>query len=247
MEFIVVAIAFYIIYSTIDKVKENKHKREQKRINDNQVLLNKNPSSNIQNDISKNSTSIELINKKVAQILKDNESSSGNENSEKKDDANEILKIAISSIEIIEEYKTIPMDGRFEVILFASIFLLGEYNEKHPNKYPSTSEDYFRALAIMSKNHNLPKDNSGISLFINQRFRFYSEEIDKIYNAQNYLPGKIYYNFYKNPLSQFSDSHDDMTEILIFHSSLVQMIKYVNVKAKEIFVETKKLQNNLPN
>lgn len=151
------------------------------------------------------------------------------------DDSTKLFLAAKSGIVELKGFRDLTDAGKFEVILFNSILVLTEYKEAKPGQYQETEEKYFKSVFNQAQTFNLPFDFDDLGEFINQRFRFYSEEISKLYgDGSSYMPAKLYNVFYENPLTPNPQVSMDLTQVMIFFSVLVKMTNWVTDGVKRI-------------
>jgi len=138
-------------------------------------------------------------------------------------------------VELKKEYKDLSDKGKYEVILFNSLTVLRVYRENHPSKYASIEEGFYKALFSQAKSYGITQSPEHLMNFINSRFQFYSQELDKIYDRERtYIPGKIYSAFYLTPLAKNPEPSFDLHEILMFFKGLSTMTKWVRDNTNKI-------------
>lgn len=130
-------------------------------------------------------------------------------------------------VELIKTYKDLSDEGKFEVILFNSLIVLRVYRENHPAKYSSIEEGFYKLIFNQAKTYGIGLTPEQLLDFINDRFLFYSQELEKIYSG-NYTAGKTYGAFYLSPLANDPEPSFDLMELLSFFVGLTTMIKWVH-------------------
>lgn len=70
--------------------------------------------------------------------------------------------------------------------------------------------------------------------FINSRFQFYSQELEKFYKGSGFIPGKIFSAFYLPPLAKDPEPSFDLEEIMKFFIGLTIMTKWVHDNTNKI-------------
>jgi len=126
--------------------------------------------------------------------------------------------------------------GRFEALLFNSLLILNEILQNTGNQSDELKDKYFEAL-IMSGVHEykVTKNLDLVVKFINSRMTFYSEELNKLTQHDNYTPMKIHSAFFKKQL-QFNveiEEPPNLIELLEFYQGLTQMMNWVTDNVKK--------------
>lgn len=130
-------------------------------------------------------------------------------------------------IELEKQYKTLHNSGKFEVILLNSFIILDYLIKNKKTLYLSIENEYYANLIKQARSYQISGSNEEIFDLIINRLELYSNEIKGMSN-KGYLPKRIYYNFYINPLS--NDPKNDANvynEINQFYSSLITMVTWV--------------------
>lgn len=149
-------------------------------------------------------------------------------------DSTKLFFAAKGGIVELKKYRDLTNEGKFEVILFNSLFVLNYYQSEYPEKYSGIEEDFFKSLFNQANTFNLPFGTDELADFINSRFRFYSEEVDKLYGGGQYMPAKIYNAFYENPLCDQPEVSMDLTQVMTFYAALTEMMNWLDNNIKKI-------------
>lgn len=145
------------------------------------------------------------------------------------DDGNKLLSCAKEGIlEIEKEFKALTIEGKFEVVLYNSNFVLNIYREKFPERYNKTEAAFFQCIIEEAKTQKLPLNGGKLIDFINSRLRLYFNEYDKIINSNHYVPSIVFNTFYKSPLSNKISQSSDLIEIMQFNLALAIMTRKVH-------------------
>lgn len=142
------------------------------------------------------------------------------------DDATRLLMVAMSGIVELKQFQELSDAGKFEVILFNSTIILPEYHRKYPDRYRETEEEYFRALVKQAETYGISLELDELVDFINQRFRLYTKEFNKLLDSKTYFPGLIYSGFYEQPLAEEPEISLDATKVVIFMTPLIKMVHW---------------------
>jgi len=138
----------------------------------------------------------------------------------------------------------------FEVLLFSSLHILKEFKQKKPDLYSRFETDYFEAVFNFARKEgilsHLPCD---FSEFINNRFQLYDQQLKSIFdNPQGtFIPSKIVYNFYEQPLTKYGGVSCDLEAALIFTMQMKYLFVTLDGIVDLIFKEddfTKQIKNN---
>jgi hypothetical protein len=133
--------------------------------------------------------------------------------------------------ELVKIYKPVPDNGKFEIILFNSLTVLRVYRENNLSKYASIEEGFYKLIFNQAKEYNIRFSIEQLRNFINKRFQMYAQEVERLYDEEGYLPGKLYSAFYLTPLVPDPEPSFDLFEIMQFHMGLTTMIRSVYDKA----------------
>jgi hypothetical protein len=150
------------------------------------------------------------------------------------DDSTKLFFAAIGGIVELKKYRYLTNEGKFEVILFNSLFVLNYYQSEYPDKYSVIEEEFFKSLFTQANTFNFPYGTDELAAFINSRFRFYSEEVDKLYGGGQYMPAKIYNAFYENPLCDQPEISIDLIQVMTFYAALTEMMNWLDNNIKKI-------------
>lgn len=150
------------------------------------------------------------------------------------DDSIKLFFAAKGGIVPLKKYRDLTDEGKFEVILFNSLSVLNHYQSEYPEKYSEIEEEYFKSLFNQADTFNLHFDTEELADFINSRLRFYSGEVDKLYDGGQYMPAKIYNAFYENPLCNEPEVSMDLVQVMSFYAALTDMMNWVNDNIKKI-------------
>ena len=149
-------------------------------------------------------------------------------------DSTKLYFTAKGGIVPLKKYRDLTDEGKFEVILFNSLFVLNHYQSEYADQYTEIEEEYFKSLFNQADTFSLNFDTDELGDFINSRFRFYSEEVDKLYGGGRHMPAKIYNAFYENPLCDEPEVSMDLMEVMSFYAALIEMMNWVNDNLKKI-------------
>lgn len=150
------------------------------------------------------------------------------------DDSTKLYLAAKGGIVELKKYRDLTNEGKFEVILFNSLFALNHYQKEYPSEYSKIEEGFFRSLFNQANEFRLPFTTDELGDFINARFRFYSSEVDKLYGGGNYMPAKIYNAFYENPLCDEPEVSTDLIQVMSFYAALTGMMNWIDENLKKI-------------
>jgi len=137
-------------------------------------------------------------------------------------------------VELKRAYKDLTDAGKFEVILFNALTVLRIYRKNHPDKYTSIEEQFYKSIFDQASTYKLNYEPEELREFINNRYKFYAQELSKISDEEGYIPGKIYSTFYLAPLTVNPEPYFDLSEILKFSMGLQIMRKWVQVNTEKI-------------
>lgn len=148
-----------------------------------------------------------------------------------KTNATTLLNISIGAVNIVDNYKPLSTEGKYEALLLNALLATIELQEKYGDStnYLKTEEEFMGLIAKLAIKVEIIDKVGDIASFINNRMAFYHEELSNIYNG-NYIPGKIYDAFYLNPLSDNPQAHNDLAIILVFQKLLLKMISETKEK-----------------
>lgn len=116
-------------------------------------------------------------------------------------------------------------NGRvIEVVLFSSIYALNQIEQQ----IPSLHQEFKKRLSLELVNFMIfiklgKAEDIFQKIFIESRFKFYEEEIEKMGDYQNYQPTKLAYKFYVNKFTEDGDVYD------------VEMLFKLTLKITELF------------
>lgn len=128
-------------------------------------------------------------------------------------------------IEMKRSYKDLSDKGKFEVILFNSSIGIWFYNNRNPNT-PLNNAKYAMKILDQARIYNIRRNEDDLMNFIGSRLGFYANEYNQLSDAEN-IPGKVYSNFFVNPLSNNPEPSFDLVEIFQFKTALGTMINKV--------------------
>lgn len=137
-------------------------------------------------------------------------------------------------VEIKKNYKGLSYKGKFEAILFNSLTVLNVYRENYPSKYANIEEEYLKLLCKQAKKYGIYKNSEQIMDFIENRFQFYTQEMENLKIGRGYIPGKIYTAFYLTPLVINPGQSYDLIEIANFMFGLKIMRNWVHKNSNKI-------------
>ena len=143
------------------------------------------------------------------------------------DTPQKLFFLATSGIDLINTFKKLTKNGKFEVLLFNSEIVLEIYRTNKPNSFNWVQGEYFKYFEDYISQNSIGDDLDDISDFINSRFILYASELNKIFTP-NYIPGKIYNAFYDEALRPNPQINFDLPNVMLFSISLKNMAKYVN-------------------
>lgn len=143
------------------------------------------------------------------------------------DTPSKLFYVATSGIDLINNFKKLSNNGKFEVLLFNSEIVLETYRSNKPNNFSWVREEYFKYFEDYITQNSIGDDLDDISSFINSRFILYASELNKIFSP-NYIPGKIYNAFFDEALKPNPQINFDLPNVMLFRIRLKNMAKYVN-------------------
>lgn len=145
----------------------------------------------------------------------------------------------------------------FEVLLFSSLHILRVYRQKQPALYSRFEADYFEAVYNYAQKegiiNQLPCE---FPEFVNNRFKLYDQQLNSLYDnpQRTFIPTKIVYNFYENPLTRNGGNSSDLEAALILIAKMKYLFETLNgcieliIKGieneKDINIPTKALDTN---
>ncbi|UYN87615.1 MAG: hypothetical protein KIT51_04970 [Cyclobacteriaceae bacterium] len=130
-------------------------------------------------------------------------------------------------VELKKAYKDLSDKGKFEVIIFNTLIVLQGYQEKFPLKYDKVSDDLFTHIFNQAREYQITMTNEKLRDFINNRFKFYSDELNEQLINPNHLQTKVFSNFYRQPLAIPSGDDHDLFEYMEFFPAYLGMINWV--------------------
>ena len=153
-----------------------------------------------------------------------------------KNDFEKLFQISSEGIVRIQRsYKSLPDNGKFEVLILNTLIVLRVYYNNHPANYSFVEEEYYKLFFNQIKKYHLPFNSDQIFDFVNDRLVFYSEELELIFNSgNNYIPGKVYSVFYITPLKECPDFFQDLFEMMRFIPNFAQMIYDIDKEANKL-------------
>jgi len=144
----------------------------------------------------------------------------------------EILKLCNKGVDfMVNDYKPISNNGRFEVIIFNSLTALDKVQTNHRSEYSLISNYFFVLLMEEAKNISIPLDNDTIIDLINSRYQYFNDEIQRLYSSNTAFPGGTYHVFYEHPLNLEPEISGNLIEILPYYKALTTMMNYVSNNA----------------
>lgn len=149
--------------------------------------------------------------------------------------ATEIFNTCEGGISIMtSEYKPISNEGCFEAIIFNSLIALEKVQINHTSEYHSISSHFFVLLLEEAKNVLISTNQDTLIDFIDSRYQFFSNELQKLYTSETSYPNGIYHVFFEKPLNIEPEMSSDLMEILLFYRPLTLMMKYVSLSTENI-------------
>jgi len=147
-----------------------------------------------------------------------------------------LFQIAFKGVEIVERFKPLSIEGKFEALLLNALMTLITFQNRYgsSDEYAEVEENFMGLVVMVAKEHNLVPNVDDLADLINNRMGFYDDEINKLTNSPAYFPGRIYDAFYINPLANNPQVFSDLSQIMIFQPLLREMISDVQEKAGRI-------------
>ncbi|PHS04979.1 MAG: hypothetical protein COA88_12910 [Kordia sp.] len=140
----------------------------------------------------------------------------------KKESSIEKLKIeCLSRIKIIEEYKLLSLQGKYEVFICCSFLAL------HSSSFSNDLKISYVNLVLDSMtDFKIDKSRDEMMSIINSRIQFYDSEMSLFFKSEGkHILGKIYNIFYEEPLSQHPNFSQNLPEILPFTMSFMDLMR----------------------
>jgi len=147
--------------------------------------------------------------------------------------SSQLFFLAVKGIELMQNFKFLSNNGKFEVLLFNSEIALDTFRSNKPDYLNHVQNKYFEYLEDYIRNNNISGELSDIEGFINNRFVFYANELNKIFSP-TYIPGAIYNAFYETPFCLKPEFNFDIPNMILFSIPLKNMAKYVNNEVNQI-------------
>lgn len=152
-------------------------------------------------------------------------------------DIDKLYQTIIDGIAELEcKYKDLSNEGKLEVMIFNSLLVYRVYRQNHPDKYSSIEMSLYESILKQTNIYQIELSQELLINFINARFQFYSQEIEKTYHDKEscYFPGKIYSAFYLTPLSSDPEWYHDLGEVVPFYLQLTAIINFIKSNANKI-------------
>ena len=137
-----------------------------------------------------------------------------------------VARSAIGQVE--NEFRILSNAGKFEALVLNSLLALRFFRDHHDGDFTEEfEEEYHLYLFEQAKLYNPNLNPEKLIDFINFRFKFYSGEFQSLCTEEGYICAKIYSAFYISPLSIVVAPSSDLGQLLIFHQSLIKMIRWL--------------------
>jgi len=147
---------------------------------------------------------------------------------------NNYFTLIKNGIKIMDNYKELKNNGKYEVLIFNTLIVLRVYEKHKPDNIQLLQKEILNNLISIAPKYNVNFINNELTSFINNRFVFYSNELALIYGGQGYLPGKLYDTFYISPLSSEPNMNLDIIELMPFLQYFTQMTEWLSDKTIEL-------------
>lgn len=151
--------------------------------------------------------------------------------------ASKLFFVALKGIDILTNYRKVPENGRFEVLICNSQFVLETYRTSKINDFEGVQQCYFNLFSDFIDENSLESKLNNVSDFVNDRFTLYSEELNKVYSNSTYIPGKIYSAFYEMPLNNDVEFCLNLSEVMLFYTCFNSMISFLDDSIKIVCKE----------
>jgi hypothetical protein len=145
----------------------------------------------------------------------------------KNDSSHRLFLLAIEGTEIMHNFKYLTNNGKFEVLLFNTEIVLDTYRCNKPNSSGQVQKEYFEYFEEYIIRNRIDRELEDLQRFINNRFIFYADELNKIFTP-TYIPGKIYNAFFEGTLCLTPEFNFDVPNMILFSIPLKRMAKFVN-------------------
>lgn len=179
------------------------------------------------------------INKKVVDTVKQTVNKvNGVTNTSIHPHTKRLFDISESGMRLLtDDYKLLPNNGRFEVLLFNRMILMKEYSELFPNNYRRVLAEYTNLCKVIAMETKIPFAPTSLDQFMDSRMEFYVKEFVSIFSNKNYIGICLYNNFYTHPLSihPYSGS-ETLFEYLEFLPVYTSMVKHIIEKIRAMKV-----------
>lgn len=147
-----------------------------------------------------------------------------------------LFQVAFKAVEIVERFKPLSIEGKFEALLLNALMALITFQNRYgsSSEYAEVEENFMGLVVMVAKEHNIAHKVNDLADLINDRMGFYDDEINKLISSPTYFPGRIYDAFYINPLANDPQVFSDLSQIMMFQPLLRKMISDVQDKAGRI-------------
>lgn len=141
----------------------------------------------------------------------------------------EVFNICKNGVDfLINNYKPISNEGRFEAIIFNSLISLEKVKMNYRDIYKPIQDFFFEILLYEADEISIALDSEILITLINSRYQFFDSELKRLYSVEGAFPGGIYHVFYEKPLNQNPVISSNFAEIMPFFIVLSPMIKHIS-------------------
>jgi hypothetical protein len=142
--------------------------------------------------------------------------------------------------ELERHYKVLSDNGKFEVLLFNSLYALQLFHHQYPSRYSAAEDEFFMYLLEQARKYRIDLSEELLKHFIDYRFEFFADEMDNMRQSiQNegegrYIPTFFYTCFYVTPLAHEIEPSFDLFEIMKFYPNFVSMVQWIEKEVNSI-------------
>lgn len=154
-------------------------------------------------------------------------------NHQKESPAKFVFVLVVKSSELMFDGKKLTKGRLLEFVFFSSFYVLERFNELKPSYYYEFEKNYLLELSGFTKELGLYDYlPGGFNDFADNRLKLYSAEFKKMSEDPNFLPTKIAYNFYENPLVTNSGDNFNLQELMILKINLEELYQVLDLAVK---------------
>jgi hypothetical protein len=138
-----------------------------------------------------------------------------------------LFKANEASIDLLETIEKLPTYGKVEAFIF-NVYLSKIFLKKiNPYLFKEIQNAYDATIIASLEDWELNLKVPDITDFVNYRASFFMDELEAMQMNENWLPSRLYYVFYENPLTNNPRPSMNFPNIVRFQFSFVEMMKSV--------------------